>query len=327
MSSAASEAPDATLVRVLGNLNIDLLLTGVASLPAWGQETIGSSRASYAAGQAGYIASSLGVLQVPTVVAGTVGTDADGARLRDELTAAGVDVSPVREVPGRTGLTVAIVREDGERAFVSDLGVSASVTADVFADCIRSSGAEYTVLAGTSNTPSISCDQTRELLRLASADSLTVFDPGWDPEGYPEDTREERLSLLADVDLYLPNEDEARAATGEKTVEQALAALQQRTRGRVVVKCGAHGSIAENADGTPFHIPALPVRAENAVGAGDVFDAGLVSALLDGRELADAMRLATVGAAHYVSRTTDRFPRRSDIPGLRPVTREVARPS
>ena len=62
-------------------------------------------------------------LGVSTEVVAEVGEDAAGERIRRELTAASVGVEAVTTVPaGITPMTVAFVRLDGERAFISDLG-------------------------------------------------------------------------------------------------------------------------------------------------------------------------------------------------------------
>ncbi len=301
-----------TRVRVLGNLNHDLLLTGVDELPHWGRETLGDSRSLLVAGQAGYIASALGHLGATVAVCGVVGDDADGAQLRDELGRVGVDVSGVYAVPGRTGLTIALIRADGERAFVSDLGVSALATREMFLDLLTRTHADFTIVAGTSNTPGLTATDLAAVFSEAAADSRVVFDPGWDPNGYSAKTRAEMLELLALVDLYLPNEDEALAVTGADGVEEASRMLDAATRGHVVVKRGAAGS-ATLIDGAMHTVPTRRVRAANAVGAGDTYDAALIVALGEGRSLAGAMEFASAAAAHFVERAEDRYPRRSDL--------------
>ena len=47
-----------------------------------------------------------------------------------------------------------------------------------------------------------------------------MLDTGWDPRNWPEETRAGMRSLLNQVSLFIPNWDEARAITGEETVEE-----------------------------------------------------------------------------------------------------------
>jgi ribokinase len=301
-----------TRVRVLGNLNHDLLLTGVDDLPQWGRETLGESRSLLVAGQAGYIASALGHLDAATAVCGVVGDDADGFELRSALDQLGVNVSGVRALAGRTGLTVALIRGDGERAFVSDLGVSALATREMFLQFLAVTPAEYTIVAGTSNTPNLKAADLAAVFAAAAVDSRVVFDPGWDPLGYTSQRRAEILDLLGLVDVYVPNEDEALALTDRDDVEGALRILAAVTRGHVVIKRGAEGSVTL-VDGVVHPVATRRVRAANAVGAGDTYDAALVVALGDGRTLTAAMEFASAAAAHFVERAENRYPRLTDL--------------
>jgi fructoselysine 6-kinase len=62
---------------------------------------------------------------------GAVGADAYGTVILDAARAAGVDVAQVRQLPGRTGVTVVARDADGERRFLSQgYGVSADYRLD-----------------------------------------------------------------------------------------------------------------------------------------------------------------------------------------------------
>jgi ribokinase len=123
MTLLSDRRPTQHSVCVIGNLCVDLIIRGVSALPHWGQEVIGSSHALMSSGQAGYTAFALGRLGVPTSVVATVGDDLNGKKIIEDLITYSVDTDGVIIVPGgQTGITVAIIREDGERAFVSTLG-------------------------------------------------------------------------------------------------------------------------------------------------------------------------------------------------------------
>src|SRR3954447_8523739 len=97
-------------VCVVGNLNADLIIRGVAALPGWGQEVAGSGHALVTAGQAGYLALGRARLGVPTSVIANVGDDHQGQAILDELRAAGVGTDGVEVSAGATGITVGAVR-------------------------------------------------------------------------------------------------------------------------------------------------------------------------------------------------------------------------
>ena len=97
--------------------------------------------------------------------------------------------------------------------------------------------------------------------------------------------------LLSGVDVFLPNEAEARAIAGEGDVRRGRRALQEASGGWVVVKLGARGCLAVGPDGAELSAsaPAVAVAADTT-GAGDAFNAGLVTALSADARLAAAHR-------------------------------------
>ncbi|KAB2655136.1 carbohydrate kinase family protein [Brucella tritici] len=302
-------------ICLAGNLNLDLMISGIKQIPSWGEEQFGTQRRCVTAGQAGYMGIAAARLGTKVSILGLVGADSDGASIQDDLRREKIDCSGIRAVEGQaTGLTVAIIREDGERCFVSEIGASSLF--DV--DCILSQWdlvARHRALAivGIFNTPSMTIDGIQTCFDKARKQGIaTVFDSGWDTGGWQKQTRRDILSLLSSVDIFLPNEDEACAITQVADVHLALDILAKACSGTVVIKMGSKGSIARVADETII-VPARPVESANAVGAGDVYDAAFVSALQFGSEFKSAMEFASDAAAYYVARIDDRFPSPSDI--------------
>ncbi len=295
---------------VVGNLTVDVIFRGVPRMPEWGQEVLCSARSEAVAGQGGGLALAASRLSVRTEVIATVGDDAAGAGILQVLKAGGVGTGAVGTVTGgKSPMTVAIVRPDGERAFVSDLGCLAEF--DAAAIALHSSiarEAAVIALVGTSNLPGLALDEAASFLREAKqGGALTVFDPGWDPEGWPAETVKGCRAVLAETDLFLPNIDEARALAQQVNIEDVLGTLAGLCPGVVIVKCGAAGSYCAD-NGELLAVEALPVEVDNAVGAGDVYDAGMIASYLKGGDVLDAMSLGTAAASLYVSRRSDRFP-------------------
>ncbi|KUF20119.1 sugar kinase [Streptomyces silvensis] len=89
--------------------------------------------------------------------------------------------------------------------------------------------------------------------------------------------------------------------SGAQIADQAAGLLGLGVR-EVVVKLGARGATAYTGEGE-VHRPARTVRAIDAVGAGDAFVAGYLSALLDGADVAGRLeRAVTTGAFAVASR-------------------------
>jgi ribokinase len=182
-----------------------------------------------------------------------------------------------------TGLSIHFLR-DHDRAMLTEPGTIADLTvADVLEHL--DPAPRHVHVASPYLVPALARDGAA-LLDAARRGGATVsVDTNDDPAG-----RFERPDWLTRADVLLPNEAEALALTGRDDVEAAAADLAA-DGALVVVKRGAEGALAvRGAERCAVAAPAVdPV---DAVGAGDSFDAGLIAALLAGRELPDALALA-----------------------------------
>lgn len=301
-------------ICVIGNLNMDLIIRQVPRLPVWGQEVVGTSHTLVSAGQAGYLAFALARLGDPVSVIANVGSDIFGQQIVHDLRRAGVNVDGVETAERETGISVAIVRPDGERAFVSNLGCL-----NVFDEGLverawgQTAGADIVCLVGSSVLGALSAAASAGILaRARAAGQITAFDPGWDPNGWPQETIAATRALLRHVTAFLPNQDEARALTGHDDPAAAAAALAADGPEIVVVKCGAAGSVARRGDET-VHLPARPVAVYDAVGAGDTFNAGFLAGLGRGWPLLACLAFGSAAASLYISRAADRFPTWAEV--------------
>jgi ribokinase len=315
-------------VCLIGNFCVDLILRGVPRLPEWGQEVAGDDHLLVSSGQTTYTAFALAALGEPVVVIGCVGEDSWGEQIRADLEAAGVDASGLETVPGgRTALTVAAVRPDGERAFLSDFACLAHAEETVIArhwDLVESAG--LVGLLGVFSWPGLSLARTAPLLaRARRSGKTTMLDTGWDPEGWTAPTIAALQGLLAQVSIFLPNLEEARAITGAAGASEAARALSTLGPETVVVKLGREGSIAR-AGGREVRQPALPAEVVDTVGAGDVFNAGFLQARRQGRTLEDCLAAGSAAAALYIARPRDRFPTAAQVRELLAAARDTRPP-
>jgi len=295
---------------VAGNLTIDVILRGIATMPEWGQDVLCRDRTESVAGQAGAMAFAASALGVTTNIVGAVGDDAAGARIRHELSTSGVGVDALALVHGgSTAMTVALVRPDGERAFVSDLGSLPDFdVAAAAAEWLAVNPASVVALVGTSNLRSMDHNAVVELFRVARREgALTVFDPGWDPLGWPKETVTFVRGVLAETDIFLPNRDEAEALTRERELGRVLGVFSDLCAGVTVMKAGSEGSYVLDGERIA-KVLAITTSVDNAVGAGDVFDSGLIAGYLNGRDILASVTLASAAASIYVGRRDDRFP-------------------
>ena len=152
-------------------------------MPAWGQEVFGTSRLQVSSGQAGYLAFALRRLDLPTCVIGNVGEDLYGQQILNDLRAFAVDTRGVEVTSGgNTGITVAMVRKDGERAFVSELGCLNSFNEEIIdRHWPLTAGAGVVCLVGLFCLPGLSLPSAAGLLgRARNVGQVTMLDTGWD---------------------------------------------------------------------------------------------------------------------------------------------------
>jgi len=297
-------------ICAIGNLNVDLIIRNVPHLPKWGQEVLGTNHVLVSSGQAGYLAFALSRMGVPLCLIGNVGQDRYGEQILADLHRFDLDVSGIEINPHHpTGIVVAIVRPDGERAFVTNLGAMAAFkwrNIEQHWPALRKSS--LVALVGLFMLPGLGIEGAIDLMNRARGEGkTTMLDTGWDPGNWSADTIRRTERLLQEVRLFLPNLDEAMAITGQKSVEKAFDQLQTLGPDLVIIKCGAEGSFTRVNNKT-IHVAARPVSVLDAVGAGDVFNAGLITALRWGWPIEACMGFGNTASSLYISRSEDRFP-------------------
>ncbi|HVV10078.1 carbohydrate kinase family protein [Amycolatopsis sp.] len=225
---------------------------------------------------------------VETTLIARVGDDAGGRLIRSELEAAGVRCAFAVDEVAATCCVVVLVDGHGQRSMLPDRGANARFSpADVAAEALA--GATHLHLSGyILLDPSSRPGGLAALAAARRAGLTTSVDPQaaallTDPAGFLDDVR--------GVDLLLPNADELRALTGSHGPETLLEAV-----GAVAVTAGIDGAGWVDRNGT-VSVPAEPAECVDSTGAGDAFDAGVLSAWLHGQSTVDALRAGvTLGA-------------------------------
>jgi sugar/nucleoside kinase (ribokinase family) len=114
----------------------------------------------------------------------------------------------------------------------------------------------------------------------------------------------------------LPGVAEGFILTGSSDPARIARFYRDRGASRVIVKLGPEGAYFDDRDAGTGVVPAFPVeKVVDTVGAGDGFAVGVVSALLDGRGVAEAARRgAWIGArAVQVIGDTEGLPTRAQL--------------
>ncbi|TDP63733.1 sugar kinase [Roseateles toxinivorans] len=159
-------------------------------------------------------------------------------------------------------------------------------------------------------------ERTLQLMRAAGR--TISFDPNLRPTLWPstERMREGINALAAQADWVLPGIEEGKLLTGHDTPEAVARFYRGLGAKLVVVKLGPDGAYYDSDLAGTGHVAGFPVaQVIDTVGAGDGFAVGVISALLAGRSVAEAVkRGAWIGArAVQVLGDTEGLPTRAEL--------------
>jgi sugar/nucleoside kinase (ribokinase family) len=287
-------------IVVVGDIGVDVLVA--PHMPAVTGADVPARIRTEGGGAGANTAAWLAHLGAEVTLVARVGADAAGSAAVAELAAAGV-LPAVTVDPDAPTCTVVVLVEDGDRTMLSDRGAAARLQP---ADLPALDGADHLHLSGYVLLDPSSRDAGLAMLAAARAAGLTTsVDPQsagliTDPDAF--------VAALAGVDLLLPNLDELEVLAGSRDPAGATALLG--SFGAVAVTMGAAGASWVDGSGITS-VPAAPGSCVDSTGAGDAFDAGLLTAWLAGKPVPEclaagvrlgALAVSQVGAQPATSR-------------------------
>ncbi len=298
-------APDVVDVVALGESMVTFLPSRagrLADVPSF-ERTIGGAESN--------VACALAAVGHSTRWISRVGDDGFGDHLIEAIGAYGVDVSAVRRDPARP--TGVYFRTAGDRATDAHevayyrTGSAASVMSVGTVDLEAARAGRVLHLSGITAALSGDClDLLWELTEPRPGRSLVSFDVNFRPGLWADaDGPWVLLDLARRADLVFVGADEARAAWGLDGARAVADALPEPDV--VVVKQGGGGAVAfgNGTDADASHAPAPLVDVVAAVGAGDAFAAGFLSATLRGLPVRDRLRHGHLMAAAVLAAPGD----------------------
>lgn len=294
-------------VVVVGDANVDILVHYPQFLDEARTQTSWPTPEVVGGGTSSNTAAALAKLGVETVFIGTVGADSNGKFVRSDLEACGVDTSGLIVDPSLNTVGVfAFIDERGERYLWGWPRVDQSFKV-IDEDCVdfdvvrnaawvHSSGMSLTYDTSARSTIAHIYREAHEAGVPTSLDlNLRVDDGVLDP-----DFAQALYAILDDIDYLLGSGPDEFAYLGEGSwFENALEL--SKTGKTVVIRDGANGSMVIH-DGEAQKVDAFPVDVEDTVGAGDVFNAGFISAMLEGGELREALVRGNAVSGYSVAR-------------------------
>jgi len=280
---------------VLGSINADHILN-LNAFPAPGETVTGNQYQVAFGGKGANQAVAAGRSGASIAFIACTGDDDTGERIRKQLVSDNIDVEPVSTIAGEsTGVALIFVNGEGENVIGIHAGANAALS-PVLVEAQRERIAQASALLMQLESP---IESVLAAAKIAHQHQTRVA-------LNPAPARELPDELLTLVDIITPNETEAEKLTGiavknDDDAAKAAQALHNKGIKTVIITLGSRGVWA-SVEGKGQRVPGFKVEAVDTIAAGDTFNGALITALLEEKPLADAIRFAHAAAAIAVTR-------------------------
>ena len=237
----------------------------------------------------------------------SVGTDDISNKMLGFLNTSGVDTSHVTRINDRTVGLYMIQLADGERSFAywRDNSAAKLLAADPSALDTAFSGDQILLFSGI--TLAILSPEHRQnlidaLARARTQGAQVVFDTNIRPRLWenPASTKEWLAKAAAIADVMLPSFDEEEEMFGDAKPQDTAQRYRDLGAHTVIVKNGAHEMYAWSMGEGGISISPDPVTPVDSTAAGDSFNAGYITARMQGADLEGALRSGMTLSAQVV---------------------------
>ncbi|MBB3594911.1 sugar/nucleoside kinase (ribokinase family) [Rhizobium sp. BK529] len=282
-----------TKILAIGDLTIDQIMAPLQDLPRWGEEAEVHDLEIRLGGNTGNFALTANALGLEVACMGPIGRDSNGRWVRAELERHGLTTKHLHVCSDLgTSVSVALVKEDGERLFVTYPGALAHLENMVARGNFPA--ATYALFSGWCQPPRVAAPVLAACFdRLRARGTTVVIDLAWSEASWL--VRDQLFGALSRANIVIMNIDEAAALTGRTDLPAVMESLRAHLGAdmMIIVKRGSEGAMLDVPHMSPTNIPAFRVAEPRAaVGTGDSFNAGFLHALA-------VQRLTPVDAAQF----------------------------
>ncbi len=295
-------------IAVVGDINIDVIPRPIekdVEIKQDGQVFV-DDMVQRRGGQGANFAVKLAQLGSEVGFHGKLGDDRHGRFLMNHLKDHAITPRLSMDPDVKTGTTLAVTWEDGERHYISHTENNARLSLeDIDMDAVRD--ARHVARRGVWFSEPMLDGGNERLLREAQEHGAETsidlhWDPHWNNDGEKADRRRRRFyDALEHADILMGNTDEITELARKASPDKAIAFLHDKGADTIVVHQGPDGSRIYTRDDM-ITIPTETVEdPANPTGTGDAYDAGFLNAYMDGAGLRQAGENGTEVAVQHLT--------------------------
>jgi ribokinase len=277
-------------IAVVGSANIDLT-TFVKQFPKPGETVFGDKFNLGFGGKGANQAVAAHLCGADVFMVARVGNDLFGPATIENFKKLGIDTTHVKQIDGvSSGVAPIFVEPNGENRILVVKGANDSLKpADVDAAAEMLKIADCIVLQFE-----IPLETVYYTVAFARKHGLRCI-------LNPAPAQAVNVRALADLDYFVPNENEAETITGItlRSVDDAMRCAEKLVAGgirRVIITLGEKGSLLVGR-GLSEHVPPFAVKSIDSTGAGDAFIGSFAVFLAEGVPELEAVRRSNLYAA------------------------------
>ncbi|NNE00675.1 MAG: carbohydrate kinase family protein [Pirellulaceae bacterium] len=199
-----------------------------------------------------------------------------------------------------TSVSVVTIDKHGDRSFIHSQGAPKAINGDDYIAALPMFANSRAMLLGYYPLlPNLLDELAGVFAAIRNVGCLTALDAAGGGG-----TMQPLAHVLPNVDIYCPSLEEAKSQTGRRDPKEILKTFRDcGAPGLIGVKLGPRGAMLSPVADEFVDIPPVepPTRVVDTTGAGDVFFAALIAALLDDRDVYDAGRIAAAAGAVSVT--------------------------
>lgn len=281
---------DNPIITIVGSFAVGLTIR-TTKMPLFGETLLGSDFDMGPGGKGSNQAIGVARLGSSAYFAGIIGDDKLGDIAVDLYSSEKIDTEYLQRTDQMaTGVGVIILNQEGDNGIILDMGAN-KLMDEKFVLGVEEQISRSDLVMSVLELPPAAAIQAMKIGKKHKVP--TILNPA--PATKLDD------DVWQYIDYLTPNETELRILMGlepdDPTPTRTLAKqLQDRGVGNLIITQGSKGALVLSKD-KEEQIPSIQVDVVDTTGAGDAFNAGLASAIVNGFSILDAARYAICAGA------------------------------